>query len=180
MSGGIDSAVTAKLMKDKIELEAVHFSQEPFTDSSPEKKSQQICDKLNIKLHVINISKELKDISEKCQHKYYFVLSKRLMHKKAEELAIKLKADVLVNGENLGQVSSQTLHNLRTIDAATKMTILRPLLTYDKEETIKKARKFNLYDIATGPEMCDALGPKYPATKSSIKLIEAEECKLQT
>lgn len=179
ISGGIDSAVTARIMKDNnILLEAVHFSQEPFTDASPEEKAKEVCNKLNIKLHIINLSKELEHISKTCQHKFYFILLKRLMHKKAEELAKKIKADFLVNGENLGQVSSQTLDNLKVIDKAVNMTILRPLLTYDKDEIIKKAKEFNLYDIATGPEMCDVLGPKHPATKTNIEIIEEEECKL--
>ena len=179
ISGGIDSAVTAKLMLDKgLELEAIHFSQEPFTDNSPELKSKQICKKLNIKLHTINISKQLENIVNKTNKKYYFILTKRLMYRKAEVLANQINAKLLINGENLGQVSSQTLTNLKVIDNSTKLTILRPLLTYDKQEIINKAKLYNLYKIATGPEMCDVLGPKHPATKTNIKLILKEEQKL--
>jgi len=178
ISGGFDSAVVAKIMKDKgLELKAIHFSYEPFTNNSPEIKSREICKILNIPFEVYNISKEIEKISKKCIHKYYFILTKRLMHKKAEEIAKKEKYDVLINGENIGQVGSQTIENLMSIDNAVRITILRPVLCLDKQEIIDKAREFGFYDLCSGPEVCDILGPKNPATKTKIEIIEKEEKK---
>ncbi len=176
MSGGFDSAVVAKRMKDKMELEAIHFSYEPFTNNSPEKKSKQICEKLDIPLKVINISKDIEKISKNCEHKYYFILTKRLMHRLAE----KEGADVLINGENIGQVGSQTIENMRVIDNAVKTPILRPVLCWDKQEIIDKAKEFGFYEICSGPEVCDVLRTKHPATKSTITKIEKEEEKCKS
>ena len=180
ISGGFDSAVAAKIMKDKgFELKAVHFSYEPFTDNKPELKSKKVCEILGIPFKVINIAKELEIISNNTKPEYYFVLTKRLMHKLAEEEAKKENCKFIVNGENLGQVSSQTLENLRVIDEATSIPIIRPLLCFDKEEIIKRSRAYGFYDICIGPEVCDVLGPRNPKTRAKLDkvLIEEQRCK---
>lgn len=176
ISGGFDSAVAAKMMQDKgFNLIAVHFSYEPFTNNQPEEKSRKVCQKLKIPLKVINIAKQLEEMSKKTRHEYYFVLAKRLMHRLAEELAKQEGCDYIINGENLGQVSSQTLDNLKVIDSSTSIQILRPLLCFDKEEIIKRSKEYGFYDICIGPEMCDVLGPKNPKTRTKIEEILIEE-----
>ncbi len=182
ISGGFDSPVAGHIMQQQgIEIIALHFSYEPFTDNGPEIKSRKASEKLNFKKFItINISKECEQIANNCEHRYYFVLSKRLMIKKATEIAKKENCDFIITGECLGQVGSQTLTNLRSITAATDMKIIRPLLTYDKNEIIKIAREIETYDISIGPEVCDVLGPKNPATKTDINDILEEEKKLFT
>jgi len=179
ISGGFDSPVAGYIMqKQDIEIIALHFSYEPFTDNGPEIKSRKASEILGFKKFiVINISKECELIAKKCEHKYYFILTKRLMIKKATEIAKKEDCYFLITGENLGQVGSQTLTNLNSITLATDMKILRPLLTYDKNEIIKIARNIFTYDVSVGPEVCDVLGPRNPATKSEIEDIEYEETK---
>ncbi len=180
ISGGFDSPVAGYLMQQKgVEVIAIHFSYEPFTDNNPEIKSIQAAEKLGFKKFItVNIGKEIQEISTKCNHRFYFILTKRLMLKKSEEIAKKENCDFLITGENLGQVSSQTLSNLQSITDAVKMQVLRPLLTYDKEEILKIARQIDTYEISKGPEVCDCLGPKYPITKSNLEEIRAEELKL--
>ena len=180
ISGGFDSPVAGYLMQNKgLEIIAVHFSYEPFTDNAPELKSKAASDHLKFKKFItINIGKEVEEIAKKCEHRLYYVLSKRLMLRKAEEVAKKEKADFLITGENLAQVSSQTLTNLRAITDAVKIQVLRPLLTYDKEEILKIAREIKTYDLCIGPEVCDCLGPKNPATRCSLEEIKVEEIKL--
>lgn len=180
ISGGFDSPVAGYLMQQKgAEIIAVHFSYEPFTDNGPEIKSKRACDMLGFeKFIVVNISKECEQIAKNCNHKLYFVLTKRLMLRKAEEIAKKESCDFLITGENLAQVSSQTLSNLRSITDAVKIQVIRPLLTYDKEEIIKIARDIGTYEISIGPEVCDVLGPKHPATRSKLEEVKLEEEKL--
>ena len=176
ISGGFDSSVAGHLMKDKLELIGLHFSYEPFTDNKAEIKARNSCKLLGIKkLVVINIGKDVEKISNKCNHKYYFVLSKRLMFKKAEEIAKKEKANFLITGESLGQVSSQTLENLYCIDKSVNIPVLRPLIGFDKNEIINIAKKIGSYEINVGPEVCDVLGPKHPIIKGRIEDVEREE-----
>ena len=97
------------------------------------------------------------------------------MFKKAEELAKKEKANFIITGESLGQVSSQTMENLYCIDKAVDILVLRPLIGFDKNEIIDIAKKIGTYDISVGPEVCDVLGPKHPITKGRIEEVEREE-----
>ena len=180
LSGGFDSAVAIKLMQDKLEIVALHFSLEPFTDDTPEKKSLELVRKLNIKeFYVINHSEEHSLIAKKCDSRYYYIISRRLMYKVAEEVAKKLKCDFILDGCNLGQVSSQTLSNLTTITQVVNIPVLHPLLSYDKDQIIKLAKKFDTFELSKGPEMCNVLGPKHPATRSKLDFIEREEIKVK-
>ena len=180
ISGGFDSAVAGYLVnKQGIEVSAIHFSYEPFTDNGPEIKSREACKILGIKdFKVVNISKECGKIAKECNHRLYFILTKRLMMKLAEKEAEKQGCTFLITGENLAQVSSQTLKNLQAITKAVEIQILRPLLTYDKTEILKIAKEIGTYDVSIGPEVCDVLGPKHPATTCKLEEIEAEERKI--
>ena len=96
------------------------------------------------------------------------------MFKCAELIAAKENAKFLITGENLAQVSSQTLSNLTNITKQLNLEIFRPVLTYDKQEIIKVAKDIKTYEISKGPEICSLLGPKKPATKSKLEYIEKE------
>lgn len=181
LSGGIDSPVAGYMMKQRgIGLAAVHFSLEPITDNGPEMKCRKIVDRLGIeKLHIINVAKEYQEIASKCIHKHYFVLTKRLMYRIAEKIAKKEKCDFLITGENLAQVSSQTLENLVVINRAVEIPVLRPLLGFDKSEIIKTAEEIGTFEISKGPEVCDLLGPKHPSTRVDEKIVLEEEKELE-
>ena len=100
------------------------------------------------------------------------------MFKTAELVAEKEGAKFLVTGENLAQVSSQTLSSLKAITKSLSLEIFRPVLTYDKQEIIDLAKKIGTYDISAGPEICSLLGPKNPSTKADIEKINAQLDKL--
>ena len=179
LSGGIDSPVAIHLMQNRLDIIAVHFHQVPLTGEEEIDKVKELVKKLNLKkVYLIPFAEVLKDLTKKCNHKDYFILSKILMFKTAELIAEKEKAKYLITGENLAQVSSQTLSNLNVITKNLKLEIFRPVLTYDKQEIINLAKKIDTYDISKGPEICCLLGPKSPATKANAEKIAAELKKL--
>ncbi len=179
LSGGIDSPVAGHIAAEQTPVAALHFSAVKFLGPQSEEKALKLAKKLNLKqLFLVDLSQGFKEIVKKCEHKYYFVLTKRLMFRVAEKIAQKQNFSFLISGENLGQVSSQTLSNLTTITRAVKIPIIRPLLSFDKMETVNLAQQINTLQISTGPETCDFLGPKHPATKSSHEEMLNEEKKL--
>ena len=181
LSGGYDSPVAGYLVKNEgFHVKAVHFSQEPFTDNSPEIKAQQLAKRLGFDpLFIINISHQLLSISEQCKRSYYFIHMKRLMYRIATEIAIREGCQFLVTGESLGQVSSQTLSNLRCLDdAITTIPVLRPLIWMVKHEIISLNKMIGCYDISSGPETCDRLGPKHPETHARLEKIQQDEKKV--
>ncbi|MBT4823761.1 hypothetical protein HN695_02700 [Candidatus Woesearchaeota archaeon] len=180
LSGGIDSPVAGYMMqKQGYELIALHFSLEPFTDNTPEVKSINTAKHLGIKkLITITNGEQQAILTKKCDHRYYYILQRRLFLRTAEIIAEKEGCKFLITGDNIGQVGSQTLRNMEVISKVTKLPILRPILTNDKNETVALAREIGTYEMSTGPEMCSVLGPKHPATKSTIRRIEWEETKV--
>ncbi len=178
LSGGIDSPVAIAKLKNKLDITAIHFHQMPLTNEKEVEKVKQLSNKLNIKVHIIPFVNVFKEIVEKCDHRHYYVLSKILMFQYAANLAKKEGAKYLITGENLAQVSSQTLSCMRAIDEQVNLTILRPLLTWDKQEIVDKAKELGTYDISKGPEICSLLGPKNPVTKTSKEKVQNELNKL--
>lgn len=180
ISGGIDSPVAGKMAQEKFKLKAIHFSQAPFTDDTPERKSLALCKKLGIEeMIVVEAGDELKKIADTTFREYYFVLMKRFMMMVSERIAKEKGIKFLVTGESLGQVSSQTLTNLNTINQSTKIEILRPLMFKKKQEIIDLSLKWGFYDTSKGPEMCDALATGRPRTMATIEEITREEEKCE-
>lgn len=175
LSGGIDSPVAIHLLQDRLKIIAVHFHQMPLSDEKEIEKVKELARILEIKrIYLVPFIDVLKLLTEKCSHRNYFVLGKIMMLKAAEIIAKKDGAEYLITGENLAQVSSQTLSNLSTITSQISMQIFRPVLTYDKKEIIATAKKIGTYEISKGPEICNLLGPKNPATKTEIEVIRKE------
>ncbi|MHA1990616.1 MAG: hypothetical protein ACW981_11495 [Candidatus Hodarchaeales archaeon] len=178
LSGGYDSVVSGYLLKNQgYTISGIHFSQEPFTDNLPEVKALDLANKIGFEpVYIVNIGEELLEISEKCKRSYYFVHMKRLMYRIATKIALEYKYDFLATGESLGQVSSQTLHNLQCLtNSLTEIPILRPLIWYEKFEIINLNKDIGCYEISSGPESCDRLGPKHPETHASIEKIITDE-----
>ncbi|MDO8656121.1 MAG: 7-cyano-7-deazaguanine synthase [Nanoarchaeota archaeon] len=179
LSGGIDSPVAIHLMHERLDIIAAHFHQMPLTDEKEIEKVKELVKILGIhKVYLVPFTPVLKSLVEKCEHKNYFILQKIVMMKAAEIIAEKEGAQYLITGENLGQVSSQTLSNLVSITKNVSLEIFRPLLTYDKEEIVKVAKKIGTYETSKGPEICCLLGPKHPATQSKVEDIGKELEKL--
>jgi len=179
LSGGFDSPVAIYLLQDKLEIIAVHFHQMPLTDEKEIDKVKNLAKHLKIKkLYLVPAADMFKQIIISCNERYYFILSKILMLKASEIIANQENASYLITGENLGQVSSQTLPNLVSITKPIKLPILRPVLTWDKQEILNKAETLGTYEISKGPELCSLLGPKHPLTKSVYEKVLVELNKL--
>lgn len=175
LSGGIDSPVAIHLMKNRLEIVAAHFHQIPLTDEKEIDKVKELCKVLGVnKVYLVPFTPVLTELVKKCKHEDYFILQKIAMFKCAELIAEKEGASFLITGENLAQVSSQTLSNMTVITQNLKLEIFRPVLTYDKKEIIKLATKIGTYEISKGPEVCCLLGPKHPSTKSNPEKIKQE------
>jgi len=181
LSSGIDSPVATYLMKKKFEIDCIFFYQGRFSGKTNKNKVIKLAKKLEInKLYIVNLEEVMESIVKHCFDRYRCVLCKRMMYRVAERIAYENGYDFLVTGESLGQVASQTLDNLEINDKAVKIIIHRPLIGYDKQETINIAKDIGTYDISIIKEgKCKAL-PKNPTTKASQKRILSEEKKIES
>ncbi len=180
LSGGFDSPVAGALMaRQGFDIVAAHFSLEPITDEGSSVKSRKLVEILGLPtLYVVRVGEAFAEVAHACNRRFYFVLTKRLMVRLGDAIADREGAEVLITGENLGQVSSQTLANLKAIDAVARRPVLRPLIGLDKQEIVDRAKGLGTYEVSKGPEICDLLGPPKPATQARLDQILAEETKL--
>jgi thiamine biosynthesis protein ThiI len=186
VSGGIDSPVAvARMVRSGWHIIPVHCSQEPITGTEAEDKTAASLSHLiesldghgliDSNLRVVTVGETLAKFTDPEAHRDYFVHMKRLFNSIGSYLAEEVGATAILTGENLGQVSSQTLGNLGAVEEASKHRILRPLLGLDKQEIIDEARVLGTYDIAAGPELCDALGPERPTTVADLARLRRNE-----
>lgn len=186
LSGGIDSPVASYLaMKRGLQITAVHFHALPFTNRASIDKVKKILTILltfqkNIKLYLVPFADIQKEIVLKTAPKLRVILYRRMMFRIAQEIAKKERAGAIVTGENLGQVASQTLENLRVIEKAANLLVLRPLIGDDKSEIIEKAKKIKTFEISILPhqDCCSRFVPVHPETRANIEEVEREEKKL--
>ena len=186
LSDGIDSPVASYLMiKRGCNAVFLHLkmSEEGF------KKTEKIFNVLNdydytSKLIVKDYKEELQNIKSNLEdigkEKYICIFCKKTMLKIAEKYAEELKCEAIVNGDNLGQVASQTLKNISVISNGITYPILRPLIGMDKNEIINIAKEIGTYGISTSKEIKCFAVPKYPITNADIEEIERIEEMLST
>lgn len=183
LSGGIDSPVAGYLMmKRGATLEAVYFHSFPFTSDRAKEKVIKLCKVLaeyggQIVLHVVNFTEVIKELAEKCPNDYLTIMMRRMMVRVAEQIAKKVGAKVLVTGESLGQVASQTMESIVAVDEAASMPILRPLIGFDKVEIIDLSKKIGTYEISIEPyaDCCTIFVPKKPETKPKLHKVKQFE-----
>ncbi len=183
LSGGIDSPVAGiEVMKRGVTIEAIHFHSPPFTS---EEAKQKVIDLTRImaettgeiKLHLVPFTDIQKMIHKKVPENLTMTSTRRMMLKIADKFARQIEAKALVNGENLGQVASQTLGSMYAINAVTNLPILRPLLTLDKDEIIIKAKEIGTFETSIQPfeDCCTIFTPKNPKTNPRLDKVESFE-----
>ena len=147
ISGGFDSAVAAwLLLKRGVALDYVFCNLAgPAFERSVIQVTRVLADHWSYgdrpRIHIVDFGDAVRDLQSRVTPRYWQVVLKRLMYRAAEQVGSEVGADALVTGEALGQVSSQTLRNLRAIEAAVTLPVLRPLVGFDKEEIIRIAKR---------------------------------------
>ncbi|MCP4603085.1 MAG: tRNA 4-thiouridine(8) synthase ThiI [Proteobacteria bacterium] len=183
LSGGIDSPVAGHLLQKRgLELTAVYFHSFPYTGDHVKDKVIQLTGLLarrqkSIRLFTVPFARIQELFRDEADAKYLVILYRRAMIRIAEMIAHTEKIPALITGESLGQVASQTLPNLAAIQDAAKLPILRPLIGFDKAETIALARKIGSYNISIIPhdDCCSLFVPKHPETKAKAVYIRKIE-----
>ena len=187
LSGGIDSPVAAwRMMRRGAKVIYVHFYSYPYTDKASLEKVKALAQLLAVwnfrtTIYLVPFADIQREIVTKTPAPYRVILYRRYMARIAQRLAKVVKADALVTGESLGQVASQTLGNLRAIEDAVEMPILRPLIGDDKEEIIRLAQQIKTFEISTLPhdDCCSLFVPDHPATNASVESVRAAEMNLE-
>ena len=186
LSGGIDSPVAGFCMaKRGLRQDILHFDSFPYT--SPQAKEKVITLARDIKkftgskyMYICSMTKLQEEFHIKCNTEYAINLLRRSMIRVANILCEKYKYKAIVTGESLGQVASQTIESLTTTNAVAKYPVLRPLISFNKEEIINIAKEIGTYQTSILPyeDCCTVFLPRNPIIKPKIKDAEHEEGKI--
>ena len=183
LSGGIDSPVAGFLMaKRGMVLEAIHFHSYPYTSERAQKKVEELAGIVasycgTIKMHIINLLPIQEAIVMNCPEEETTILVRRFMMRLAEEMAKNTGAMMLITGENLGQVASQTADSIVVTDNCVTMPVMRPLIAMDKIEIMDKAKEIGTYEKSIEPyeDCCTVFLPKHPTTRPKLERILQSE-----
>ena len=186
LSSGIDSPVASfQILKRGVNINYIHFHSTPATNKQSIdncKKIVKTLTKFQLKstLYIYPILELQKLIMDKIDDKFWVIMFRRAMIKLSCLLGEELNAKALITGENIGQVSSQTLSNMQAISSISNLPILRPLAGHNKEEIIKLAQEIGTYEDSIAPhqDCCSFFLPLHPELKANTKKIEYLESKL--
>ena len=181
LSGGIDSPVAGYLaIKRGVKLECIYYESPPHTSLEAKNKVIELAKKLalynnDIKLHVIKFTDIQQAIYQNCPHEYLITIMRRMMYRIAERIARMNNCKILVNGESIGQVASQTLTSMNVINEVVKIPVIRPVACFDKLEIIDLAKKIETYETSILPyeDCCTIFVPEHPVINPIVS--EARE-----
>ncbi|MEC7922386.1 MAG: tRNA uracil 4-sulfurtransferase ThiI [Planctomycetota bacterium] len=188
LSGGIDSPVsTARIMKRGADAVFIHFHSHPHTTLASQEKVRDLAEQIvppghRVRLYMVPFAPTQNRIITECPARLRVILYRRYMVRAAEAIAHQEGAHALVTGDSLGQVASQTLENLHTINTIATLPILRPLVGMHKAEIIRDAQLLGSFETSIEPhdDCCSYLMPPKPATRSTPEQLEAAEKNLDT
>ena len=176
LSGGIDSPVAGFLaMKRGVKIECIYFDSPPHTSIEAKNKVLTLANIIgeyqgNIKVHIIPFTKLQEAIYKEVPNEYMITIMRRMMYRISEKIAHKNHCKIIVNGESIGQVASQTLDSMSVINEVVKMPVIRPVACFDKLEIIALAKKIKTYDTSILPyqDCCTIFVPEHPVIYPSL------------
>jgi thiamine biosynthesis protein ThiI len=181
ISGGIDSPVASYLtLKRGMLVQFLHFMTPPHTTPEALQKVFDLVAKVapynqaSFSLFVFDFNDILTELRHMKEESYRITIMRRMFMRIANRLAKAIGADALITGESLGQVASQTIESMNVINVTSELPILRPVITYDKEEIIKISKEIDTYDISIRPfdDVCSMYVPDKPTTKPKLSVAE--------
>lgn len=186
LSGGIDSPVAGYLaMKRGVEVEAVHFASPPYTSEQALQKAKDLAEKLvpyvgTIQFIEVPFTEIQEEIKRVVPQGYLMTITRRLMLRLTDAIREMRKGLVIINGESLGQVASQTLQSMVAINEVTSTPIIRPVVSMDKTEIIEIAEKIDTFELAIQPfeDCCTIFAPPQPKTRPRLDKAQDYEARL--
>lgn len=183
LSGGIDSPVAGYLaLKRGVRIEGLYFESPPHTSEAAKNKVIKLAQELSkysgyVKLHVVNFTEIQETILKNCPHECLITIMRRMMYRISERIAKNANAKVIVNGESIGQVASQTLTSMSVINETIKMPVIRPVACLDKIEIIEIAKKIGTYETSILPfeDCCTIFVPDHPVINPVSSLAQEYE-----
>ncbi|WP_434333014.1 tRNA uracil 4-sulfurtransferase ThiI [Mycoplasma capricolum] len=179
LSGGIDSPVSAFLtLKRGMQVDFIHFMTPPHTSHQALDKVFSLARQLakynisNFKLHICNFNLLLQELQHLVDPSYKITIMRRMFLRIANIIAKNNNNKAIITGESLGQVASQTIQSINVINNVSDLPILRPVITYDKEEIIKIAKFIDTYQTSILPfdDVCSMFVPKDPIIKPKLNI----------
>ncbi len=176
LSGGIDSPVAGYLaLKRGVDLECLYFESPPHTSVEAKNKVIKLASIINeysgnIKVNIVPFTEIQEAIYKNCPDSYIITIMRRMMYRIAEQVCKKHKLKVIVNGESIGQVASQTLTSMITINSVTNLPVIRPVACMDKLEIIDISEKIGTYETSILPyeDCCTIFLPKHPVINPDL------------
>lgn len=187
LSGGIDSPVAGYMVSKRgVKIDAVYFHAPPYTSERAKQKVVDLAKLVSvysgpIHLHVINFTDIQLYIYEKCPHDELTIIMRRYMMKIAEHIAKETGSLALITGESIGQVASQTLQSLAATNEVCTMPVIRPVISFDKQDIVDISLKINTYETSILPfeDCCTIFVAKHPVTKPNVNIIKRSERNLE-
>ena len=184
LSGGIDSPVAGFLsLKRGVDLDCLYFESPPHTSVEAKNKVIKLASILNeysgnIRVHVVPFTNIQEEIYKNSIDSYIITIMRRMMYRIADKYSKKIKSKIIINGESIGQVASQTLTSMVVINNVTNVPVIRPVACMDKLEIIELANKIGTYETSILPyeDCCTIFLPEHPIINPELdKCIEIEQ-----
>ncbi len=176
LSGGIDSPVAGYLaLKRGVDIDCLYFESPPHTSLEAKNKVLKLASILNeysgnIKVHVVPFTKIQEEIYKNVKDSYIITIMRRMMYRIASEYCKRKNFKIIINGESIGQVASQTLDSMIVINNVTNLPVIRPVACLDKLEIIDLSKKIGTYETSILPfeDCCTIFLPKHPVINPDL------------